>query len=115
VTPQEFSACLRREVIDQNVKVYDRLLTAPPADVRDDRWRAVAAAYTTMNKEQQTAVRTLVRRVMIDTVSTLLGILDGSSLLDRHREDFRLTYGKDRTTLNGDLQDYFLADVEENP
>jgi len=52
---------------------------------------------------------------MVDTVSNLFGIIDGTSLLETYREEFSLTYGKDTTRLNGDLQDLFLEAEETEP
>jgi hypothetical protein len=42
-----------------------------------------------------------------------LGILDGTSILRDYRDDFCLMYGNDTDKLNGNLQDYFLADIEK--
>jgi hypothetical protein len=65
-----------------------------------------------MDEEQRAALRAFGRQVMIDTVSNLFGILDGTSILEHHREEFLLTYGKASDKLSGDLQDYFLAMYE---
>jgi hypothetical protein len=69
----------------------------------------------TMDDEQRTALRAAVEQVMIDTISNIFGILDGSSILEKYREDFVLTYGESRSPLNGELQDYFLASLEDDP
>lgn len=50
---------------------------------------------------------------VVNTLSSLLGILDGSTFLSSENENFILkTEGSD-TIINGDLQDIFLG-LEEN-
>ncbi|MNK13058.1 hypothetical protein D3C87_311370 [compost metagenome] len=50
---------------------------------------------------------------VVTTLSSLLGILDGSTFLSSENENFILkTEGSD-TIINGDLQDIFLG-LEEN-
>lgn len=115
MTPQDFVGCVRREVIEQNLRTYEDLLATPVDHIRDEQWRRIATNYVSMNEEQRTAVLVLTRKAMIDTASNILGILDGTSLLENYREAFALTYGAAGRQLNGDLQDYFLADLEERP
>jgi hypothetical protein len=62
-----------------------------------------------MTDRQQRATSVLINQVTKDTISNLLGILDGVSLLDGFRGHFQLTYESGHV-LNGDLQDIFLAD-----
>ena len=49
---------------------------------------------------------------MIDTVSTFLAVLDGVQFLEGQDEELVLLYNKKK--INGDLQDIFLAEVEED-
>jgi hypothetical protein len=72
-------------------------------------WPDMARLYRSLTEEQRRAFMEAVRQVVVDTMSQILGILDGSSLLAKHRDDFHLTYGDHQNELNGDLQDYFLS------
>lgn len=50
--------------------------------------------------------------IQVNTVSHLLGILDGSTYLNENRESFVLTTEQDDELINGSLQDIFL-ELEE--
>ncbi len=50
------------------------------------------------------------RQVIVDTLSNVFGVLDGSTPLENYRDYFHLAYGDDPQDLNGDLQDIFLSD-----
>ena len=113
MSPQDLVNCIREEIIKQNLIVYDELLARPPDQVSDDHWRSVVRAYSTMSEEQQVSLRMLAKQAMVDTVSNLLGVLDGTSLLQNYRDDFVLKYGSSGDKLNGDLQDFFLASLED--
>ena len=111
----EFIARVRDGVIEQNLRVYSELLRKPPASIRDPRWKVIAASYARMDDDQKAAVAVLIRQVIVDTLSNVFGILDGSSLLKGFRDSFVLSYGPDGERLNGDLQDLLLAAEEAGP
>ena len=114
MTPEEFVSCIRNEVLDGNLRTYVDLLNNTPAEgAADEYWQELLQAYSSMNERQRSALRLMARQVMIDTISNLFGVLDGTSPLEDHRESFVLTYGAANEKLNGDLQDYFLAAEEE--
>ena len=115
MTPQDFVSCIRIEVVEQNLKTYASVCSMPADEIRDPQWQEMARACSTMTESQLTAVRHFTRKVMVDTASNILGILDGTCILADYRKAFDLKYGDSSTPLNGDLQDYFLADLEDNP
>jgi hypothetical protein len=112
---KDFIGCIRKEVISQNLKIYDDLLGTQSDRIADETWNKISRAFSTMSEEQRAALRLMARQAMIDTSSNILGILDGSSCLENYREDFNLTYGAPKTKLNGDLQDHFLGSIEDSP
>ncbi len=113
MTPEQFIECLRREILEDNIAVYEQQLAESAEKARDTQWKAMLEAYQSMNGDQQSAVKFLLRQVLLDTLSNVLGVLDGSCLLKNYREGFSLTYGKSPEKLNGFLQDYFLAAEED--
>lgn len=115
MTPQEFVACVQKEVIHRNLAAYEDVVSTQPERVTDAVWQQIQQAYLSMNEDQRSALRLIARQAMIDTTSTILGILDGTTLLENYRENFCLSYGSSSQRLNGDLQDYFLASLEETP
>ena len=100
---------LRAEVLEQNLRLYDEILKVPLSTVTDPQWRRIRSAYDRLDPEQRDAVRVFVRQAVSGTLSNLLGILDGSSLLSGFREYFSLQYGFRKEKLNGSLQDEFLS------
>jgi hypothetical protein len=116
MTPKDFADCIRREVIRDNLGYYNDLLARPPDRIRPGGvWQKIVKAFGTMNDEQQEALLTLTQQAMVDTASNILGILDGSSILQDYREEFLLRYGESPDRLNGALQDHFLAGMEDGP
>jgi len=111
---RKFVKRIREEVIEQNSKHYANMLNMPVSKVRDPRMRSIVAAFARMDSEQKEAVRLLLTQILLDTVSNLFGILDGSSLLEGFREQFVLTYGGSREKINGDLQEMLLGTETDN-
>lgn len=111
MTPQEFVLCIRREVLEQNLVAYRQNLERPALITtgRDTQWPRMAELYQSLTEEQRRQFVEGVRQVMVDTLSNVLGILDGSTLLEKHRDYFHLTYGDDPQAINGELQDLFLS------
>jgi len=67
------------------------------------------AFYLSLTEDQRNEFVVVIRQVIVDTLSLVLGALDGSSLIATFGgEDFHLTYSDDTQQLNGDLQDIFL-------
>jgi hypothetical protein len=115
MTPQDFVSCIRNEVVEQNLKTYGNVCSMPADEIRDPQWREIARACSTMTESQLAAVSHFTKKAMIDTASSILGILDGTCILANYRKLFFLKYGDSDVPLNGDLQDFFLADLEDNP
>lgn len=111
MTPQEFVSCIRREVLEQNLALYHQNLnrSLSPANAQEVHWPRMAELYQSLNEEQRLQFIEGIRLVMVDTLSNVLGILDGSTLLEKHRDYFHLTYGEEPQKLNGELQDFFLS------
>jgi hypothetical protein len=66
-----------------------------------------------MTPRQRKVLADFGRQGFIDGVSTVMGILDGSSGLRGYGSvDFELTLRRGKKQLNGDLQDYFLGAIE---
>lgn len=64
-----------------------------------------------MDKEQKEILFKIIEQTMIDTISNMLGIIDGSStLIDCPIKPKLLLDSKDTA---GELQDYFLEFIEE--
>ena len=113
MTAEEFVSAVQKEILERNMNIYENLFKSISAEnVKDTRLRMILLAYNTMNEEQRNAFFLMSKQVLIDTISCLFGILDGTSLVDNFRDNFFLSYGPNPEKLNGDLQDYFLSNQD---
>jgi len=110
MTDHEFVSTLRKEVLN-NYELYENMLSTPIEQAQDEYWRRLLLMYSQVSEEQRSVMISIFRQVIIDTSSTILGILDGTS--GDQKKEFRLTYG-DSEQLNGYLQDIFLADEQSD-
>lgn len=92
---------------------YRDTLKTPLAEATDPLYRDVITLHNSLTPRQRKVLAALARQGFIDGVSTVLGILDGSSGLGSHGSvDFDLTLRGGKKTLNGSLQDFFLEAIE---
>lgn len=110
--PVEFINALRQVVIAETGVHYETSLNDTRA-ATDPTWKNFKSIYASLNAAQQKAVLAFIRLVQVDTVSSMLGVLDGSSYLSDHDEQFTLTTSQGEE-LNGDLQEIFLEIEERN-
>lgn len=112
MNPEELVACMRRDVLETTLAIYRRYLEHPTGATSGahSEWARIAEIYGSLSDEQRSAMMAVLRIAIVDTLSAVFGILDGTTLIEKYRETFRLTYGDDAQQLNGDLQDLFLSE-----
>ena len=111
---KDFMLALKAAVIDENIDIYKDLFNGAHSEyLADEYWRRALGFYNSLNREQQNIFFEVIRQVMIDTTSNILGVLDGTCTIKGMRDDFILIYGKNSDPLTGDLQSLFL-ECEEN-
>lgn len=108
--PKAFVTGVIESAVDENVAMYAKLF-ASTETATDEYWIAAKRFYDSLSAADREVVLRIMRQVAIDTVSTLFGILDGTSSISGAFEQFVLTHK--RTKLNGDLQDLFIEAVED--
>src|SRR6266516_3890375 len=111
MTAEEFVSCIRREVLEANLAMYKNSIARSPSDsdAEHGNWPKMAEFYRSLSNEERQEFMAIVRQIMVDTLSNVFGILDGSTLLEKDRGYFQLTYGDEARKLNGELQDLFLS------
>ncbi len=80
--------------------------------IKEEYLKQVLDIYINASEEKKNALIDFIKLVMIDTISNVLGIIDGSSTLNGCDAEIKL-YLNDADT-EGELQDLFLEYVEEN-
>jgi hypothetical protein len=92
---------------------YQDALKTPLAEATDPLYRDVIKLHNSLTPRQRRVLGAFARLGFIDGVSTVLGILDGSSGLGSHGSvDLDLTLRGGKKRLNGSLQDLFLEAIE---
>jgi hypothetical protein len=111
MTPEEFVSSVRHEVVESYLRTYQEKMESAIAgdEIREPYWPETARFYQSLTDEQRKQFVRAIRQTMVDTLSFVFGILDGSTLLEKHRDYFHLTYGDETQELNGELQDLFLS------
>jgi hypothetical protein len=100
----------KNEIINENLEIYKRLFTDDsPSEIRDPYFIKAVNFFNTLSDDHKQIFFSILRQVMIDSISNVLGVIDGSSNLSECDGNFSLLYeGKSFE----DLQDYFLSQFE---
>ena len=107
-----FGKKMYETVIKGGAKDYKTLFANSSSDSGCGYWHELRSFYDELDEERKDILFNFVEIVMIDTVSHVLGILDGSSSLAGggfFEPEIKIN-GEDMVC---DLQDSFLAYVEE--
>lgn len=112
-----FVKAIYRTIIEGNLASYKEMyeerldhakLSKSEIDVY---WKKQDEFYNKLNSEQKEVLMLMMKQTMIDTISHVFGIIDGSSgLVDAEVEPTLLL---DSIDSEGDLQDLFLAYIED--
>ncbi|MCT2561817.1 hypothetical protein [Chryseobacterium herbae] len=113
MTPEQLVAILKRDVIDGNIELYKNLLNTTN-EAQNPIWKSILLMYIELSKEDKEVFLNFLRIVEINTLSHVLGILDGSTYVDEINDEFILTTESSNEKINEDLQDLFLELIEEN-
>lgn len=100
-----------KSVVEENLELYDEILNTPLSEVTDEYWKNVIMLYNKSDKADRKVIKKIFRQVIVDTVSTFLGILDGGSTLSDFEHEIKLTI--DDNEIEESLQDMFLELSEE--
>jgi hypothetical protein len=112
---QQLVARIRAEIIDQNLAIYrDLFANTEVGSAVDPHWKRALGLCSALSEEQRVVLFQVVRQVMVDTCSNLLGVLDGVSWLEGQAEDFKLTMESGTEKLNEGLQDLLLGMEEDD-
>jgi hypothetical protein len=116
VTPEIFASCIRKEIVDFGLEKYIDFFKKGTFEYgeTDESWESVLRIYNALDEEGKQFFVRFMRYIMRDTISSVLSIIDGSSLLSKdYDEEFKLTYGQNQNDLTGYLKDHFMAQEED--
>lgn len=112
-----FIKAIYRTIIEGNLASYKEMYeerldhTKLSNSEMDGYWKKQDEFYNRLNSEQKEVLMLMMKQTMIDTISHVFGIIDGSSgLVDAEVEPTLLL---DSIDSEGDLQDLFLPYIED--
>lgn len=103
---------LKKLIIDENVNYYKDLLeNYDEKEATDEYWSELLPFYRGLALENQALVIKLIKQTAIDTVSNVLGVVDG--VVDFPME-VKFINVNNNGVFEDDLQDLFLEIIEED-
>jgi len=109
---EKFIEKLYKAIIKDGIGEYKDLLeTTDLQDVTDKYWEKSLALYKNLTPDNREKMLKFAELVMIDTISSIFGVLDGSTSLPD--ESFECNVSINGLSTENELQDTFLAYVED--
>jgi hypothetical protein len=111
MTPEKLSQVLYEIIAVENLNMYRRLFTDGSVETYPDPyWKEALTLFGALSDTQKEIFFKVIRQISIDTTSNILGIIDGVSGSAELKASLELT--SDGCRLDGDLQEFFLAESE---
>lgn len=106
-----FVKSLYESIVKENLELYRNLYETTNIETGiNEHWKKTLNFYKNLTEGDRETLMKLIEQIMIDTISNLLGVVDGSSTLkDCSVEPKLLLDGNDT---DGELQDKFLELIE---
>ena len=110
---EKFIQQLYKVVVSDGISEYRNLLDNTVLEkVTDEYWKNTLELYEKLSYEEKEKMIKFAEHIMIDTISSVFGILDGSSTLSEENFDFDVMINGVST--ENELQDTFLEYIENN-
>ncbi len=115
MTDKDFIIGIYESVINENNSIYYDMFTKANIDeAKNTYWKEAVRFFSNLSDEDKVIFFKILRQITIDTVSNILGILDGVSTIEGYDGFFKLLIEGNDTPINGDLLDLFLGYIEDN-
>ena len=110
---KKFIRSLYKTVVEEGKYIYSDLYeNTEVTDKTVQYWKNALELYHSFDKRQKSIFIDIIKQTMVDTISSILGVLDGSSTLSEG--DFEFDVKINGVSTEDELQDTFLEFVEEN-
>jgi hypothetical protein len=107
-----FVKSLYDSIVKENLELDKHLYETTDVNPgTDEYWRQAISLYNSLAEENKAVLLRIIEQTIIDTISNMLGIIDGSSTLKNCSLEPKLFLDSNDT--EGELQEYFLAYIEE--
>ena len=108
-----FVKSLYESIVKENLQLcknlYENTNMTPKTD---DYWKKNIGFHDRLTEENKDILMRIIEQTMIDTISNMLGVIDGSSTLKDCSFEPKLLL--DSIDTEGELQDSFLVFIEES-
>ena len=112
MTPKKMALSLLNSVVHENCIIYrDLFNNTKITNVSNVYWQNAISLYESLDNNQKEVFFSIIRQTAIDTVSNVLGVIDGSTYLEEMDGELNLLSGTG-VKLNGELQGFFLEQEE---
>lgn len=109
---EDFIKSIYKTIVQENKELYkDIFNNTNIGELSDVYWKQSLQLYNDLSQDKREVFISIIEQIMIDTVSNIFGIIDGSSTLNGCNIQPKLLL--DDTDTDGELQDLFLEYVEE--
>ncbi|MCM1162535.1 MAG: hypothetical protein NC412_15125 [Roseburia sp.] len=109
---EEFAKRIYKTIIEDGGDFYKELYENTEITEKTiDYWKDALELYNSFNYNQKNIFMNVIKQTMIDTISSVFGILDGSSTLSGGNMEFDVKINGIST--EDEMQDIFLEIVEE--
>lgn len=110
---REFVKRIYGTIVEEGSSTYRELYeTTTITEHTVDYWKKAIGLYQTFDDDKKEIFNDILKQTIIDTISSVFGILDGSSTLSGGNFEFDIKINGVDT--ENELQDTFLVFVEEN-
>jgi len=110
---EKFVENIYNTIVKDGIGEYENLLeNTSDEDATDEYWKSVLELYKKLSSEEKEKMLKFAELIMIDTISNVFGVLDGSSTLAEETFEFEVKINGVST--ENELQDTFLGFIEDN-
>ncbi|MED4172383.1 transposase [Halalkalibacterium halodurans] len=109
---EAFVKALYESIVKENLNLYKELYeTTNVTSKTNEHWTQAIDLYNNLDNEDKAVLFKIIEQTMIDTISNMLGAIDGNSTLKDFEAEPKLLL--DSVDTEGELQDYFLTFIED--
>lgn len=110
---EKFVKCIYETIVEGGKNIYQELYeNTEVTEKTTDYWRDLLHLYGSFDDKQKKVFIGIIKQTMIDTISSIFGVLDGSSAL--LGGDFKFEVKINGICTEENLQDTFLGFIEDN-
>lgn len=110
---EDFIKKVYEKIVDEGISIYRDLFDNTKNNNEIiDYWQQALTFYHLLNDENKEVFFSILKQTMIDTISGIFSVMDGTCTLDG--DDYEVSVAINGISTDNCLQDDFLAFVEEN-